>query len=156
MAASLLPRRVWPRLPSALPIGGGALASGIATFFLGAAIGIAGFLEHAGLLASEINDATLEVAAGQIASGMRSGDPDEIQFNTPGLVALSIFTFLLLTPKGWITIYLMGSGGFRAAAATFEDPIGDPVLSLADGALSRYRERARSAHEHQQRQILEG
>jgi hypothetical protein len=156
LAASMLPRRVWPRLPSAFPMGGGALAGGILTLFLGAAVGIPGFLHHAGLLSSELNDATLKVAAAQIASGMREGDPGEVKFNTPGLVALSIVTFLLMTPKGWATMYLMGSGAFRAIAATFDDPVGDPLLSAADAVLWRQRERSRVTRALEEREALEG
>ena len=45
-----------------------------------------------------------------------------------GFAALNarIFTFLLLTPKGWLTMYLGGTGAFRMGAAWFDDPVGDP------------------------------
>ena len=46
-----------------------------------------------------------------------------------GAVSLSIFTFLLLTPTGWLTMYLVGTGGVRAGAAWFDDPVGDPILT---------------------------
>ena len=49
-----------------------------------------------------------------------------------GAVSLSIFTFLLLTPTGWLTLYLIGSGGVRAAAGWFDDPVGDPILTGLD------------------------
>jgi hypothetical protein len=45
--ASLLPHRHWARLPASFPMTGAAFASGLATLFAGAGIGIPGFLAHA-------------------------------------------------------------------------------------------------------------
>ena len=39
---------------------------------------------------------------------MREGDPKEVRFET-GANALALFTFLLLTSKGWLTMYLGGT-----------------------------------------------
>jgi len=156
IAASLLPRRLWPRLPAAFPLTGGALAAGLLTFFLGAAVGIPGFLQHAAHLSSSLNDATLQAAAAQVASGMRAGDSKEIAFHTPGMVALSIFTFLLMTPKGWLTLYLVGSGGFRAIAAAFDDAVGDPLLTAGDAAWTRWRRGRRAERSRAERDALEG
>jgi len=155
MVAVLLPFRLWPRLPSSFDMTRAAMASGLVTFFLAAAIGIPGFLEHAGFLVSETNALTLKVAEQQIQSGMRDDDPKAIRF-APAMNAFALFTFLLMTPKGWATLYLGGTGSIRLAAAWFEDPVGDPVLTGLDAILWRARARRRVEEERRTRELLEG
>jgi hypothetical protein len=155
MVASLLPFRLWERLPSSFQMVRASFASGLVFFFLAAAIGLPGFLDHAGALVSASNAAILKVAEQQIASGMREGDPKEVRFETR-LNALALLTFLLLTPKGWLTMYLGGTGAFRLAAAWFDDPVGDPVLTGLDEILWRRRERRRIRDERRTREALEG
>src|SRR4029077_15278748 len=121
MAASLLPRRLWPRLPSSFPMTSAAFAAGLATFFLGAAIGIPGFIEHAHQTTSLGIDAELHEVFRNPNAGYSQG-------MVQGFAGLSIFTFLLLTPKGWATLYLIVGGGLRLGAAWFDDPFGDPIL----------------------------
>ena len=147
MVAAWLPYRWWRSLPAAIPVGRAAFLSGIATLMAGAAIGIPGFLEHAHANASIGLDAALkdmyktEVYRGDLVIGF-SG--------------LSVFTFLLLTPKGWVTLYLMITGGVRAASAWFDDPGGDPILGLLDRWLFAGRDRARSEYERRTREAREG
>jgi hypothetical protein len=73
-----------------------------------------------------------------------------------GGVSLSIFTFLLLTPKGWLTTYLLGTGGLRMAAAWFDDPVGDPVLTILDSQLLARVDKKRAERERRTREQLEG
>lgn len=155
MVAALLPFRLWRRLPSSFQMIPASFASGLIFFFLAGAIGIPGFLEHAGYLVSETNAATLKVAQQQIDSGMRDDDPKAVRFQT-GMNALALFTFLLLTPKGWATTYLGGTGAFRMVAAWFDDPVGDPVLTGLDEILWRRRARRKAGQEQQTREALEG
>jgi hypothetical protein len=155
MAASLLPFRLWGRLPASFQMTRAAFASGLLVFFLGAAVGLPGFYHHAGFLVSEANAATLKLAGAQIAAGMREGDPKEVTFET-GMNALALFTFLLLTPAGWLTMYLGGSGAVRTIAAWFDDPVGDPVLTGLDEILWRRRDRRATRHERRTRDALEG
>jgi hypothetical protein len=143
MAGSLLPHRLWDRLPAGFPLQSASFASGLATFFLGAAIGIPGFLEHMAATVSLANETTLKYDF--FNRGLSSG-----------FAGLSIFTFLLLTPKGWLTMYLMGTGGVRMAAAWFGDPVGDPVLTGLDVVLWRRRARRRALQEARTREDLEG
>jgi len=147
MFASLLPARVWPRLPSSFSMTSAAFASGLVTFFLGAAIGIPGFLEHAHAMTSLGLDAELHNVFTNPDAGYRQG-------MVQGFAGLSIFTFLLLTPKGWLTLYLMAGGGVRMGAAWFDDPIGDPILTGADalaaGGLGRVRRQAALASREEQ------
>jgi hypothetical protein len=155
MVAALLPFRLWERLPGSFEMARASMASGLVTFFLAAAIGIPGFLEHAGFLVSETNALTLKVAEQQIQSGMRDDDPKAVRF-APAMNAFALFTFLLMTPKGWATLYLGGTGAIRLAAAWFDDPVGDPVLTGLDAILWRWRTRRRAEEERRTREELEG
>ena len=147
MIAALLPYRYWQRLPASSPVRSAAFLSAIVTLMLGAAIGIPGFLAHAHGTASLGIDAALkdmyrtEVYRGDLVIGF-SG--------------LSLFTFLLLTPLGWLTLYLIGGGGVRAAAAWFDDPIGDPALTIVDHWVIGGRDRLRAGHARRTRERLEG
>lgn len=155
MVATLLPYRLWGRLPGSFETVRASFASGLLFFFLGAAIGVPGFYHHTKGLVSASTDAILKVAEQQIASGMREGDPREVRFET-GLNALALFTFLLMTPKGWLTMYLGGTGAFRMIAAWFDDPVGDPVLTGLDELLWRRRTRRDIRVARRERAALEG
>jgi hypothetical protein len=147
MLAAWLPHRWWRRLPLTIPVGPAAFVSGVATILAGAAIGIPGFLEHAHANASVGIDAAVkemyktEVYRGDLVIGY-SG--------------LSVFTFLLLTPKGWLTLYLGVTGTVRAMAAWFDDPVGDPILASLDRVLLAGRERARAGLARRTREAQEG
>jgi hypothetical protein len=145
MVTSLLPRRLWPRLPPAFSMTSAAFASGLATCSLGAAVGVPGFLEHAHATSSLAIDAQLQRAFSNPDAGYSQG-------LSQGFAGLAIFTFLLLTPAGWATLYLTISGGLRMGAAWFDDPFGDPLLTGVDavvrrGVARRRRHAARSARE---------
>jgi hypothetical protein len=147
MVASLLPARLWPRLPSSFAMPPAAFAAGLVTFLAGTAVGIPGFLDHAHASTSLGLDAAIdhmnrtEVYRGDLVMGF-SG--------------LSIFTFLLLTPKGWLTLYLSLTGSLRAGAAWFDDAIGDPVLTGLDALVARGLARARAWRARSAREALEG
>jgi hypothetical protein len=147
--AALLPYRHWGRLPYWIPAERAAFVSGLLTFFLGAAIGVPGFLEHAAANVSFVNQAV-------VTEAMRNPDAGYSRGMVQGFAGLSIFTFLFLTPAGLLTLYLVGSGGTRAAAAWFDDPVGDPVLTAVDYILSRGRDRHSRDSERRTRESLEG
>lgn len=155
MVASLLPYRLWGRLPGSFDTVRASFASALVFFFLAAGIGLPGFYHHTRGLVSASNDAMLKVAEQQIASGMKEGDPREVRFET-GLNALALFTFLLMTPTGWLTIYLGGSGAFRMMAAWFDDPAGDPALTALDELFWRQRARYGVRAAQRERAALEG
>ena len=75
MAGTILPHRYWSRLPVSFPLRSAAFASALVTFFFGASIGIPGFLEHIGYVASATNAATIKLAEQQNAAGMHPDDP---------------------------------------------------------------------------------
>jgi hypothetical protein len=149
MVASLLPHRHWNRMPAAFPMVPGAFASGVLTLFAGAAIGIPGFLRHAAGTVSMANEAMLAAVFRNIDAGFNRG-------MVQGFSGLSIFTFLLLTPTGWVTIYLAATGAVRMGAAWFDDPVGDPILTAADEIVWRTRRRQRAARDRRNRERLEG
>jgi hypothetical protein len=149
MTAAMLPHRYWDRLPLWLPVASAAFLSGIATMLAGAAVGIPGFLAHAGATVSLANQAMLDSELLHTARGYNRG-------MVQGFSGLSIFTFLLLTPKGWATAYLLASGGVRAGAAWFDDAVGDPILTGLDAALLSHGERRRAMQDRRSREALEG
>ena len=147
MVAVVLPHRYWQRLPLWLPVSRAAFLSGLATMLAGAAVGIPGFLDHAAATVSLANTAMLDPSN------------DAVGYNrgyVQGFSGLAIFTFLLLTPAGWLTLYLMGSGVLRAAGAWFDDPIGDPILTAVDRAVFGAAGRHKTLGERRARAALEG
>jgi len=98
------------------------------TLLCGAAVGIPGFLEHAAANASLAN-------AAMLAEEVRNPNAGYNQGMAQGFAGISFFSFLLLTPKGWLTLYLAVSGAVRAAGSWFDDPIGDPILTGVDHLL---------------------
>jgi hypothetical protein len=145
--AAFLPHRHWRRLPVWIPVTPIAFLSGIATLFLGAAIGIPGFLDHAHANAGLGIDAALK---DMYRTETYRGDL------VIGFSGLSVFTFLLLTPKGWLTLYLVISGGVRAGAAWFDDHVGDPLLTGLDYWLIGRRDSLRDARQRRRRETEEG
>jgi hypothetical protein len=147
--AALLPHRLWGRLPGWVPVESAAFVSGILTLVAGAAVGIPGFLAHAGANVSVANQGVLDAAMRDPTVGYERG-------MVAGAVSLSIFTFLLLTPTGWVTLYLIGSGGVRAGAGWFDDPVGDPILTGIDHLLGASRGRGQAWSGRRTREALEG
>ena len=126
-----------------------AFVSGVATVFAGMAIGIPGFLDHARATTALGLDAELHRVFTNPDAGYRQG-------LVQGFSGLSLFTFLLLTPKGWLTLYLVVSGTVRSGAAWFEDPIGDPVLAGTDALVSTLRARRSARQARVERDTREG
>jgi hypothetical protein len=149
VVAACLPHRLWSRLPAWLPVESAAFLSGVLTLMAGAAVGIPGFLAHAGANVSIANQGVLDAAMRDPTVGYERG-------MVAGAVSLSVFSFLLLNQAGWVTLYLIGSGGVRAAAGWFEDPIGDPILTGADSLLAGGRDHHRESSGRRGRERLEG
>jgi hypothetical protein len=152
--AAMLPARLWPTLDAHLPVSESALPAALLTVLAGAAIGIPGFFEYASEQASMSTDAMLEAARVQAA---RPAGEDSVTTSMPvAMTALSVFGFLLLTFKGWSTMYLMGTGVFRLLGVTADDPQGDPILSLIDSALFQSFRTAHAQTARWQREAREG
>jgi hypothetical protein len=136
-------------VPPDLPIERGAVASGVLTWIIGMAVGIPGFLAHAHRTTSLGIDAMLHKTFTDPDAGYSQG-------MVQGFSGLSIFTFLLLTPLGWLTSYLVGTGGLRAIAGYFDDPFGDPILTGVDAVVSRGWTRRTRRKAIEAREALEG
>ncbi len=65
-------------------------------------------------------------------------------------------TYLLTTPQGLGGVYLMLSGTMRMASCVAGEPLGDPVLSLADWMWRHHRQGRHDAAEIARRHALEG
>ena len=128
--AGLLPKRRWDAID--LPIQNVALASGLVTFFSGAALGITGYFAH------------MERALAQR------------EFTLPPFMLAEFIYYVWLTPRGFFSMYLLLSGGVRGIAAWLEDPFGDPVLTGLDELVSRSSRSQRQRSERGTRQRLEG
>jgi hypothetical protein len=126
-----------------------AFVSGFLMFVAGAMIGIFGFLEHAHAMTSLGIDAQLHKVFTDPNAGYSQG-------MVQGFAGLSIFTFLLLTPKGWLSMYLTGTGAIRMGAAWFDDFVGDPILTGIDLLLQRARTIRRTTVDARTREALEG
>jgi hypothetical protein len=145
--AALLPRRTWDRFEPRIPVTSSAFPSSLLTFLAGAAIGIPGFLAYAQGQAGLYVDLLLN-AADQGQAPTRD--------MAVGMNAFSLFTFLLLTPAGLVTLYLSSTGFVRTAGAWFDDPRGDLILSALDWSWRRVSGGARDRHTRRTREALEG
>ncbi len=63
---------------------------------------------------------------------------------------------LLVTARGWLSIYLMLSGLLRVAANIAEEPMGDILLTVLDAGWVHLEHGGRTATGHQIRALLEG
>jgi hypothetical protein len=143
----MLPRRYWQVLEERLPVGNAAFAASVLTLFAGAALGITGFLAHLAEVTSQNNALYLEAAA----------RTDAASIPMPSAISgLSLFTFILLTPQGWISSYLAVSGLVRAIGSQFDDPHGDLLLTAADAGVRGAWRRAVRRGEIDNRHLLEG
>jgi hypothetical protein len=145
---AMLPRRYWPALDQFLPVSEAAGAAGIVTVLIAGSIGIPGFLRHAQ------NQSDAHAAA--VASVIGMSETVANRRFLSGVNGLSLFTFLLLTPPGWATMYLGLSGVVRAAGAWLDDPHGDFLLTAADAALTRTSRDRQARKARETREALEG
>lgn len=151
IAAATLPARLWPYLDGHLPVTESAFIASLLTLLAGAAIGIPGFLDHTAEQAAFNTQAMLNAAV-STAPGAQSVDSSM----SVGMSSLSLFTFLLLTPPGWATMYLGLTGLVRTVAAGLDDPHGDFLLTVVDGVLIRSVRRGQARRTRTSREALEG
>jgi hypothetical protein len=149
LLAAWLPYHRWRRLPHWILVERAAFVSGLLTVLGGAAIGIPGFLEHAGANVSFLNQTI-------VTEAQRNAQVNYNRGLVMGFSGLSIFTFLFVTPKGLLTLYLLGSGSVRAGGAWFGDPVGDPILTGIDYLVAGRRARRRDDRARRERETLEG
>jgi hypothetical protein len=113
-----LPKRYWQSFD--LPIPNVAAASSMLTLLLGAALGITGYFAH-----------MKDVLAAR-------------EFTAPPFMLAVFLGYVLFSPRGLFSLYLVISGLLRAAASSTGEPFGDPMLTGID-TLAR---RMSTTHEH--------
>jgi hypothetical protein len=144
--AACLPRRLWGRWDGHIPIHGGSIPAAMATIFVAFAVGVPGFFDYAIPVSDHGVDTALQ----------RGAEKDFALGGAIGLSAFSLFAFLFLTPKGWLTLYLGLTGLVRLGAATISDPFGDPLLTGVDALGRRARMAFRDDTARRARERLEG
>ena len=152
MIAAFLPSRRWPALEHRVPVDSSATLSGILTFMAGGMLGVIGFIRYAALQASTLNSATLRLAEEQLAHR----GPEVSSSTGVFLNAFAPFGFLFFTPVGWISLYLAVSGAARAISNVVDDPLGDPLLTGADAAVTALATKRRAERAERRRHDLEG
>jgi hypothetical protein len=152
--AALLPRRRWNSIET-LPVERAALVSGILTMVGGLYAGARGLYAYLNRAAEASIDATFNLAARQ----NRGETPGAPAITTSDLQALSVFSlvaFVLFTPLGLFSLYLVVSGAARAVSAWIDQPVGDPLLTGVDAAWSRTIRRVRTQRSEAARHHAEG
>ena len=124
-----LPKRVWDRWD--LPVANMALASSILTFFAGTTLGITGFFAY-------------------IARVLSASE-----WTAPPLMILVVVSYVIGTPRGLFSLYLVISGAIRAIACYIDEPHGDPLLTGIDSAWRRWRAARRRRQDANARLALE-
>ena len=156
MFAAILPRRWWPPIEKHLPVRQAATMSGIATFLLAVAIGLPAFLTFAQANASHAIDMMLEATGWRSPSG--SAGPVSVEAAQASWLSgfPAIFVFAFFTPIGLLATYLAFTGWFRAISPVFDDARGDPVLTMIDKVVLRWRNRHDERRATEARHRLEG
>ena len=132
---ALAPRRHWAHLERRFHVGPYLMLSAVLSLTVGIVIGVPAFSSHLSAAMSAASRLTIRAAAAQI---QRPEGPEPTTRLTSALSAMFIVSFVL-TPVGFLTTYLAASGVFRAACVWFDDPLGDPVLTLLDAMVRRLR-----------------
>ena len=155
--AGSLPKRWWSTFDRHVPATDCAPLAAILTILVAAAIGVPGFLNHAAAQASATDRALLDAAndprSREITKNLTERDWGRMFVDVS---ALSLFTFILLTPAGWASTYLGISGTWRAIAAAVDDPFGDPILTGIDALGRRAVDHRRVRAVGARRESLEG
>ena len=126
----------------------------VATLLGGAILGGAGFLRYAIQAASDNNDAMLSVAQRQAAGQL--GGADVTTASSVALTAFAPVGFVLATPLGWLSTYLLLSGLVRCVSAAVGERRGDPLLALTLWIVQRTKAARRLARDSAERLRLEG
>lgn len=127
--AGFLPRRHWESID--LPIADVALASALLNFLGGAALGITGYFEFMARVL------------------------EQRLWTSPPFMIYVFISYVFATPRGLVSLYLVGAGLIRYAAWFIGEPTGDPALTLADNLLRRLRTSNRARSDRHARLALE-
>lgn len=134
---------MWSRFDDRFPIQRAAFLSSLLVMLAGVAIGMSGFLDYAWEMTSRTTDAFI------------AAHGDDVLLPGSGMAILPVF--LLATPMGLLSLYLIASGFLRAVEVFLLDHgRGDPVLTLIDAAWRGMSRRVRDASRRRTRERLEG
>lgn len=153
VVAGLLPRRYWNGM-TRLPVESAAVPSAVVTAAIGLVAGARGFLTYVQAASDALAQQTLEAAMQQA-----SAPPGGAEITTLSMQVVSItavFAFVLFTPLGWLTVYLTATGVYRLVAASIGHPAGDPLLTVIDHTVRRFRTRRVAARAVARRTREEG
>ena len=144
--AANLPRHYWNALDEHVPASACAGIAGLLTLMTGLFTGVFGFVLFATDQVSQNN-----------AALTRNVDHAAItQYMMWAMNGLMLFTFLFLTPQGWIAMYCTATGMARALGNTFDDPHGDFLLTIVDAGVRKGWRSAVRRGEIENRHLLEG
>jgi hypothetical protein len=127
---ALLPRRRWNHWD--LPIENVNFASALLTCLGGAALGITGFFSYMAYVLAQR------------------------EWTAPPMMIYVYLSYILATPRGLFSLYLAITGFVRIAAWHVNEPSGDPLLTVADELLTRWKASQRQRSERAAREQLEG
>lgn len=130
LVAGFIPRHYWSRLD--LGIADWAVLSGVATLFAGCASGITGYFAY------------------------MTRTLDSAYFVPSPYLMVSYFGYVLFTPRGLFSLYLVFSGLARAVSAWIDEPFGDPILTGVDNLIRRLRGSATTRAAERERLAAEG
>ena len=130
LVAGVLPRRHWTRFD--LPIEDWATLAGMVTLFAGCAWGITGYFAYM----AQVLESAFFVPS-------------------PYMMA-AFFGYVLFTPRGLFSLYLVASGLTRAVSSWIGEPFGDPLLTGVDHAIHRTRSTSAAQATHKARTRAEG
>lgn len=114
-----------------MPIENRALASALASFFAGAALGIVGYFQF------------MEYVLSQRL------------WTAPPMMIQVYISYVFFTPRGLFSMYLVAAGFFRFGAWHVGEPHGDPILTLIDSTWRRLLTKQQVTRKQAERLALE-
>lgn len=114
-----------------MPIENRALASALASFFAGAALGIVGYFQF------------MEYVLSQRL------------WTAPPMMIQVYISYVFFTPRGLFSLYLVAAGFFRFGAWHVGEPHGDPILTLIDSTWRRLLTKQQVTRKQAERLALE-
>jgi hypothetical protein len=150
--AACLPRRKWNDWDEAFGVHRMVLPAALLTVLVGFAIGIPGFVRYAAEAGSRAGDLILETSYQVMAGKAPSTAPASAWYT----MMFTLPTYILFTPGGLFSAYLVTSGVFRCLRSVAGDPGGDPLLTVGDWIVRRRVATARSRRAAESREAQEG
>jgi hypothetical protein len=126
----------------------------IATLLTGFIVGGVGFIHFVRQVASDNNDLMLEAARRQNEGTL--GGPDVTTAGPVALTSIAPLAFVIGTPIGALSAYLLVTGLVRTIAGVVREPLGDPIVHGTIRLLRWERTRRSRRREAGVRESLEG